>query len=65
MTEFQKLKIQFAKEKAELIEKTKSIEPINIPDTSALEERLKLIKPNPVVIPKSLYPFVTLFTSTT
>ena len=64
MKEFQKLKIQFAKEKAELIEKAKSIEPINIPDAKDLEERLNLIKPNPIIIPKSLYPFVTLFTST-
>ena len=65
MTEFQKLKIQFAKEKAELIEKAKAFQPIEIPDTKDLEEKLNLIKPNPIIIPKSLYPFVTLFTSTT
>lgn len=54
MTEFQKLKIQFAKKKVELIEKAKSIEPIEIPDTSDLEEKLKLIKPKPIIVPKSL-----------
>jgi hypothetical protein len=60
MTEFQKLKIQFAKEKAELIEKAKTMQPIEIPDTKDLEERLKLINPNPIIVPKSLQPFLAL-----